>query len=89
MFSITQNKGFHIKFENGWTISVQFGQYNYSSNYDLQHHTRGDAVPPSNTAEIAAFNNDGDWFEWPDGNTVQGYQTPKQVLEAMNLVAAL
>ena len=89
MFSITRCKGFHIKFENGWTISVQFGQYNYSSNYNLDAESQDDPVPPSDTAEIAAFNEADDWYVFPDGNTVQGYQTPKQVLEVMNLVAAL
>ena len=89
MFSITERKGFHIKFDNGWTISVQFGQYNYSSNYDMQHHNRGDSVPPSETAEIAAFNENDEWYDWPEGGDVRGYLTPKEVLEAMNLVAAL
>lgn len=33
-FKITGVKGFHITFENGWTVSVQFGGGNYSDNYD-------------------------------------------------------
>ena len=29
------NKGFHIVFPNGWTVSVQIGKGNYCENYDL------------------------------------------------------
>ena len=34
MFEITQGKGFHIKFGNGRTISVQWGVGNYCDNRD-------------------------------------------------------
>ena len=30
--TITQNKGFHLTFENGYCISVQFGPMNYCEN---------------------------------------------------------
>jgi hypothetical protein len=30
-FKSTNNKGFQMTFENGWTISVQFGYGNYCS----------------------------------------------------------
>lgn len=33
MFRITGGKGFHIKFANGWTVSVQFGLYDYGDYY--------------------------------------------------------
>lgn len=32
MFRITDGRGFHVTFANGWTVSVQFGPYNYCSN---------------------------------------------------------
>ena len=34
-FRSCQNKGFHLKLDNGWVVSVQFGPGNYGSNYDL------------------------------------------------------
>jgi hypothetical protein len=30
----TNRRGFHITFENGWTISVQWGAGTYSDNHD-------------------------------------------------------
>jgi hypothetical protein len=32
MFKITHKKGFHITFENDYTVSVQFGPGNYCDN---------------------------------------------------------
>lgn len=31
---ITDGKGFGMRFENGWAVSVQFGYGNYADNYD-------------------------------------------------------
>ena len=33
MFRSTENKGFHMTFANGYTISCQFGASNYCDNY--------------------------------------------------------
>ena len=35
-FSIQGGQGFQITFENGYTVSVQFGQYHYCSNKNLK-----------------------------------------------------
>ena len=35
MFSISGNRGFQMTFENGYTVSVQFGPGNYCDNYSL------------------------------------------------------
>lgn len=32
-FKITSGKGFHITFDNGYTVSVQFGPYSYCDHY--------------------------------------------------------
>lgn len=32
MFRITDGRGFHVEFANGWTVSVQFGRHNYCDN---------------------------------------------------------
>jgi len=34
MFKSFRNRGFHLTFSNGWTISVQFGPFNYCEHYD-------------------------------------------------------
>lgn len=90
MFKITDNKGFHVKFPNGWTVSVQFGRGNYGSNY---HYRPTDGkrkdVPPSGTAEIAAWDGEGRWHTFENGDEVDGYKTPLQVLQFMNQIAAI
>ena len=86
-FHITDAKGFHITFENGWTVSVQFGPGNYSGNYDRSFRAEG-PLPPSHTAEVAAWPNGGDMIALGDGDSVAGWQTPAQVLALLNDIAA-
>lgn len=65
--------GVHIKFPNEWVVSVQWGPMTYSSNRD-----RYDYPAPeldATTAEIAAWQGDTGMIEWPDGDTVQGWQS--------------
>ena len=82
-FAITDGKGFHIKFLNGWTVSVQFGPGNYCEHYNRSigkdEYTCGSEG--SINAEIAAWPKGGTLTEFPDGNTVQGYVSPQQVLQ--------
>ena len=47
--------GFQMTFDNGCTISVQFSKYNYSDQGET-------------TAEVAAWNGNGDWMMWNDDN---------------------
>lgn len=85
MFKITDNKGFHITFENGWTISVQFGPANYCENYDepLSDEDRiASGKRGSKTAEVAWWKEKGQ-LEGPEG-----WQTPAQVLAIINDVAS-
>ena len=85
-FAICEQKGFHVTFTNGWTVSVQFGRGNYSDNYE--HKEYGGPVPNSATAEVAAWPNGGEMISLGDGDTVAGWQTPEQVLALMVDVAA-
>ena len=87
MFSITDNKGFCISFNNGYTVSVQFGGGNYCSNRDLPMKDWGKSVPDSDTAETALMTKDG--FVEYQGDDVQGHMTPKCVLELLNYAEAL
>jgi hypothetical protein len=88
-FRICDNKGFHITFENGWTISVQFGGGNYCANYDFpigtEHDGRGMA---SIDAEVAYWGPDGGMQKFKgSSDRVAGRWTPAQVLKLMNRIA--
>ena len=80
-FEISNNKGFHITYKNGYTVSVQFGGGNYCTNRDLPIEDYGKSVPPSDTAETALMTKDG--FVPYQGDDVQGYMSPSEVLKLM------
>jgi len=86
MFNITSQKGFHITFENGWTVSVQFGRGNYCDNRNISSMV---PVPASRNAEVAAWDPNGKMFEFEEDNTVQGWMPPEEVLAFMNKIAAM
>jgi len=84
MFKSTYNRGFQLTFENGITVSVQFGTGNYCSRRslapeatlynDLTNHT-----VESDTAEIAIWHKDSDnWFDF-GYDQVKGWCTPNEV----------
>ena len=92
MFKITRQHGFHITFENGWTISAQFGPGNYCDNYDMcigeEDQLAGEQG--STTAECAIWAGDGGLEKLPNGggDTVTNRSTPAEVLELINWVAS-
>lgn len=90
MFRVTGMSGFHIKFDSGYTVSVQFGPGNYGSNYDMPYGpTRGETpVPPAETAEIAVFNPDHEMILLDD-DQVDGYISADKVLRVFNLAASV
>ena len=76
-FRATQNEyhnGFHMTFENGYTISVQFSKTNYSDGGET-------------TAEVAAWDSDRKWVKLNEYDDVQGWCSPNEVLEIMNQIA--
>ena len=80
-FKSTRNKGFQMTFENGWTISVQFGYGNYCDN---SRHPEGwnfskkQEVTESSDAEIAIWGADGEWYNF-GSDTVKGYCSADEV----------
>lgn len=91
MIKITDGKGFHITFDNGWTVSVQFGPANYCGNYDMEISREGDkkaGEKGSQTAEIAAWDKNHNWYNF-GGDKVEGHQDADNVLAFMNMIAAL
>jgi len=63
-----QDKGFFIRFNNGYEVSVQFGTYNYSDNGQT-------------TAEVAVFNPEGGLVKLGEHDDVLGRVTPERVAE--------
>jgi hypothetical protein len=86
MFKITEGKGFQVTFKNGWTVSVQFGAFNYCSNRDNEIGDIEACKKGSKTAEIAAWDSKGTWYDFGD-DVVKGYVTPEEVLDFMNKIA--
>tara|TARA_Y100000389_G_scaffold204382_1_gene256623 strand:- start:4143 stop:4526 length:384 start_codon:yes stop_codon:yes gene_type:complete len=86
-FKISDQKGFQITYKNGYTVSVQFGGGNYCTNRDLPIEDYGKAVPPSDTAETALMTKDG--FVEYQGDDVQGYMSPSEVLKLMVFAESL
>ena len=96
MFRITGGKGFHITFENGYTVSVQFGAGNYCDNYKepiesmAKNLVDSRGQVSSSDAEVGVWQADGGLIEMPDfdGDRVGGWRTPDQVLELLNWAAS-
>jgi hypothetical protein len=93
-FKVMGNRGFHITFENGVTVSVQFGGGNYCSNhndFDLLGHELERRVVESFDAEIAIWKRGGQWITKEFKNSaddVLGWQSPSDILEALNWAKA-
>lgn len=90
MLKITDNKGFHMTFANGWTASVQFGPGNYGTNYNYSFSAPKSEMPDARTAECAAWSKTGSLTAiWEDAeDTVVGYLNANEVLKFLNLVAS-
>lgn len=90
MFKLSSKKGFHIEFENGFVVSVQFGPGNYCDNYNMQIGEDEEEAGRigSNNAECAVWGPDGDMIEYGNwGDTVGGRMKPAEVLELFNWAA--
>jgi|TARA_R110000744_G_scaffold237805_1_gene355227 hypothetical protein len=74
MFNIT-GEGFYVTYANEWTVSVQFGEF---TNSDFGN----------TNAEVAAWDSDKNWYEFPSGDTVEGWLKPDEVLAFMNTIAS-
>ena len=93
MFKICDNKGFHVTFDNGFTVSVQFGPGNYGDNYNMRIGDRECREAregyKSSRAETAVWGPDGNFIAWdPDSHEVQGYNDSAYVLKLLNWAAS-
>lgn len=94
MFSLTPSyihplvsKGVEFKLENGYTVSVQWGARNYYDNYGHRPKGTGDLTPDSATAETAITDAAGNFVKYKN-HDVQAYQSVKEVIETLALVAS-
>jgi hypothetical protein len=89
-FNITYGKGFQIRFQNGYMISVQFGATNYISNRSFFDF----GVPSGGSVdcEVAIFDKNDNYVRhpnWKHGDNVKGWVSPEEMLELMNWCASL
>ena len=95
-FRITGGCGFHVTFENDFTVSVQFGPGHYCANRSLKIGTDELAIGKdgSPNAEVAAWGPNGEFLDlsgnlpWWEGDDVRGYATPANVLELLTWAAS-
>lgn len=95
MLKSISNRGFHLTFENGWTVSVQFGPGHYCEHHGslgdyqsmLAPMRTGDHTWQSKDAEVAAWDADNNWFNFGD-DTVRGYLSANEVADFIAQVAA-
>ena len=92
MFQICDGKGFQMTFENGVTLSVQFGPGNYCENRSTEDFSvpRKTSLWKSKDAEIAILLPNGEFYQIHEYDQVAGWQTVEDVCEwiefARNLV---
>ena len=89
MFTASRNKGFTMKFNNGFSISVQWGTSNYCSVRDFT--TDGDYELKQNhwesiTAEIAVFDNNGGFVAIGKDDVVIGWVQADNVAKCITIV---
>ena len=88
MLSVHENSGFSMTFENGLTISVQFGVKNYCSRRCF-HTPRGVEMDEeswrSQSAEIAIFGEGSEWLVIED-DVVKGWVPTDEVADWIHKV---
>ncbi len=62
MFRITFGKGFHIVFDNGITLSTQFGYGNYCDNNNKSNDSHKPKHLSCDDCEIAIWDKDKKWI---------------------------
>jgi hypothetical protein len=81
----TENKGFQLTFDNGWTISVQWGAGNYCSNKMVDTNKNNSMLESAN-AEIAIWDADHKDFDFGNGQLCLGWLTPNEVADWISVV---
>jgi len=79
--------GFSMKFANGWTVSVQFGEYANCENRDFSHSKRNKNKSKCVNAEIAAWDASDEWYSF-DYDNVKGWVSPDEVADFITMIKA-
>lgn len=82
MFKAHQNKGIQITFKNGWTISIQFSDKHYCNNKKTSQ-----LITESESAEIAIWDKNEEYYKFSDGGLCQGWCSPDEVAEWITKVS--
>jgi len=83
------SNGFKMTFENGWTVSVQWSNFNYCDNRSWAMANPDVAQKPNcPNAECAVWDTNGDWFKLTTHDDVQGWMTTDEVAELIARVQA-
>lgn len=80
--------GVHVVFANGWVVSIQWGPGTYSSNHRAISLEFPWPEMDASVAEIAAWHKDGSMITWPDGDTVQGWESWDEVQAVLDKAEA-
>jgi len=83
MFTSCENKGLQLTFENGLTISIQFGVGNYCERRSITASFQSEMSEPiiqSTTAEIAIWNDQNTWYNF-GSDTVLGWVSTDSVAD--------
>ena len=93
IFRITSKKGFHITFENDYTVSVQFGPGNYCDHYNrnIGEDEARCGEDGSTTAECAVWGEDGEMLDYGGitSGGVSNRSTPAEVLTLLVWASSL
>ena len=98
MLTINNGCGFQLTFENGITVSVQFGYGHYCANRNNRNFSRPQERCSSDNAEVAVIGANGEWltrevFEklgWDDPcDDVAGYVAADEVAKLIAACQAL
>ena len=91
----SQSVGFNLKFSNGWTVSVQFGDHNYCDNnvnrqspFEYAAREVGPEAVRCENAEVAAWDSNEEWYDFGT-NTVKGYLSADEVSDFINMIRNL
>ena len=89
-FQATQNKGFQMKFNNGFSISVQWGNMNYCErrnwSADYKSEMKEDYIKSENS-EIAVFDTKGSMMSVGENDAVIGWLSADEVAKIIEIVS--
>ena len=87
-FTATQNKGFRMKFDNGFEISVQWGVENYceKKSFNTDTDPRKERIWESMNAEIAVFKGT-EILKIDDEDSIIGWLSTDEVAKVIEIVA--